>query len=123
VLGILAREKDGFAQQRLLEGLEDPEKALVPPEKAPQLLSYDVHAAAYPMARQIVSRPPSVARAQALVARGRRRVQAGLRTDSARQGRRSGDAPHLGVGAPGTCRRRCRRTREIVLDATEPDEL
>ena len=61
VLGILAREKDGFAQQRLLEGLQNPEKALVPPEKALQLLSYDVHAEAYPMARAIVSNPPSVA--------------------------------------------------------------
>jgi hypothetical protein len=61
VLGILAREKDGFAQQRLLEGLENPEKALLPPEKALQLLSNDVHAEAYPVARQIVSNPPSVA--------------------------------------------------------------
>ena len=59
VLGLLAREKDGFAQQRLLEGLQDPEKALVPPEKALQLLSYDVHAAASPVARMIVSKPPS----------------------------------------------------------------
>lgn len=59
VLGLLAREKDGFAQQRLLEGLQDPEKALVPPEKALQLLSYDVHAEAYPVARMIVSKPPS----------------------------------------------------------------
>ena len=29
-------------------------KALVPPEKALQLLSYDVHAEAYPVAREIV---------------------------------------------------------------------
>lgn len=60
-LGILTREKDGFAQQRLLEGLENPEKALLPPEKALQLLSYDVHTEAYPVARRIVSNPPSVA--------------------------------------------------------------
>ena len=59
VLGILAREKDGFAQQKLLEGLQDPDKALVPPEKALQLLSYDVHADAYPVARAIVSQPPN----------------------------------------------------------------
>ena len=51
VLGLLAREKDGFAQQRLLEGLQQPEKALVPPEKALQLLSYDIHAEAYPVAQ------------------------------------------------------------------------
>ena len=59
VLGILMREKDSYAQKRLLEGLEDPEKALVPPEKALQLLSYDVHAEAYPVAREILKDPPN----------------------------------------------------------------
>lgn len=59
VLGLLAREKDGFAQKKLLEGLRNPDKALVPPEKALQLLSYDVHAEAYSIAREIVSKPPN----------------------------------------------------------------
>lgn len=59
VLGILAREKDGYVQKRLLEGLRDPSLALVPPEKALQLLSYDVHAEAYPVAREIVKEPPN----------------------------------------------------------------
>lgn len=59
VLGILAREKDSYVQQRLLEGLQDPSKALVPPEKALQLLSYDVHAEAYPVAREILKEPPN----------------------------------------------------------------
>ncbi len=59
VLGILAREKDGYVQKRLLEGLQDASKALVPPEKALQLLSYDVHAEAYPVAREIVNAPPN----------------------------------------------------------------
>jgi hypothetical protein len=59
VLGILMREKDSYAQKRLLEGLQDPAKALVPPEKALQLLSYDVHADAYPVAREIVKQPPN----------------------------------------------------------------
>ena len=59
VLGLLAREKDGFAQKKLLEGLQNPEKALVPPEKALQLLSYDVHAEAYSVARDIVRKPPN----------------------------------------------------------------
>ncbi len=61
VLGILAREQDGYAQQRLLEGLQQPDKALVPPEKALQLLSYDIHADAYPVAREIVKKPPNPA--------------------------------------------------------------
>jgi len=59
VLGILAREKDAYTQQRLLEGLQDASKALVPPEKALQLLSYDVHTEAYPVAREIVKAPPN----------------------------------------------------------------
>ncbi len=67
VLGILMREKDGFAQKKLLEGLHDPDKALVPPEKALQLLSYDVHADAYAVARAIVRKPPNeAARREAL---------------------------------------------------------
>jgi hypothetical protein len=67
VLGILAREKDGFAQKKLIDGLKNPEKALLPPEKALQLLSYDLHAEAYPVARAIVKQPPSaVARREAL---------------------------------------------------------
>lgn len=61
VLGLLARENDGYVQKRLLEGLQNPEKALVPPEKALQLLSYDVHAEAYPVAREIVNKPPNEA--------------------------------------------------------------
>jgi len=58
-LGILARDKDGYAQKKLLDGLKNPEKALLPPEKALQLLSYDVHAGAYAEARKIVSDPPN----------------------------------------------------------------
>jgi hypothetical protein len=67
VLGILAREKDGFAQKKLLEGLQKPEKALVSPEKALQFLGYDPHAGAYAAAREIIKKPPSqVARREAL---------------------------------------------------------
>jgi len=58
-LGILMRNKDGFAQKKLLDGLKDPAKALVPPEKALQLLSYDVHTDAYEIARDIVKKPPN----------------------------------------------------------------
>lgn len=60
-LGALAREQDGFAQKKLLEGLENPEKALVTPEKALQLLSYDIHADAYQVAREVVAKPPNTA--------------------------------------------------------------
>jgi HEAT repeat protein len=58
-LEILAQEKEEYAQRRLLEGLENPSQALVPPEKAIQLLGYDIHAEHYPILRKIVQDPPS----------------------------------------------------------------
>jgi HEAT repeat protein len=66
-LEILAQERDEYAQRRLLEGLQDPEKALVPPVRALQLLSYDIHAEHFPILREIVNKPPSAgARREAL---------------------------------------------------------
>jgi hypothetical protein len=59
VLGYLAREKDGQAQRMLIEGLENPDKALVPPEKALQLLGYDIKSDAYAIARRIAKQPPN----------------------------------------------------------------
>lgn len=61
VLEVLAQERDEYAQRRLLEGLQDPSKALVPPEKAIQLLGYDVHAEYFPVLRELVKKPPSAA--------------------------------------------------------------
>lgn len=67
VLGLLARESDPHAQQLLLEGLSNPRTALVSPEKALQLLSYDPHSESYAAARKVVSKPPSAtARREAL---------------------------------------------------------
>jgi len=66
-LGLLASEKNKFAQKKLLDGLKNPAKALVPPEKALQLLSYDVHTEAYGVARDIVDNSPNeLARQEAL---------------------------------------------------------
>jgi len=66
-LGMLAREHDPATQERLIDGLREPSKALVPPEKALQLLSYDVHSNAYSVARAIVDAPPNeTARREAL---------------------------------------------------------
>jgi HEAT repeat protein len=59
VLGILSRQKDPVAQQKLLDGLNNPEKALVSTEKALQLLAYDMHNEAYAAARQVVENPPN----------------------------------------------------------------
>jgi hypothetical protein len=67
VLGILAREHDPYVQELLVKGLRSPSEALVPPEKALQLMSYDIHADAYPIAREIAEKPPSeAARREAL---------------------------------------------------------
>jgi hypothetical protein len=58
-LETLAQEKDEYVQRRLLEGLKDPSRALVPPAKAIQLLGYDIHAEHYPILKEIVEKPPS----------------------------------------------------------------
>ena len=66
-LDLLATQKDGFAQKKLLEGLQDSTKALVSPEKALQLLGYDAHAAGLKAARAIIENPPNpVAKQEAL---------------------------------------------------------
>ena len=126
VLGILAREKDGFAQQPLLEGLLTTLPVLVPPEKALQLLSYDVHADAYPVARQIVSKPPSVA--------AKREALKLLAADAAskpvfehvlRDKEEDPEARRISASALQAVAPQALQThaREIVLDPTEPDEL
>src|SRR5215216_5108576 len=58
-LEILAMEKDEYGQRRLNEGLDDPSRALVSPEKAVQLLGQDVHADLYPRLREMIQNPPS----------------------------------------------------------------
>jgi len=55
----LALEKDEFIQRTLIEGLENPEKKMVEPEVAIQLLSYDLHSDLYPLLRNIVQNPPN----------------------------------------------------------------
>ncbi len=126
VLGILAREKDGFVQQRLLEGLQDPDKALVPAEKALQLLSYDVHAEAYPVARKIVRQPPSAAakrealRLLAADASSRPMFERILRDKEEDPELRRISASVLQTVAPQSLQA---HAREIVLDPSEPDDL
>jgi hypothetical protein len=61
VLEILAIKKDEYAQRRLLDGLRNPPEAIVPPEKAVQMLGYDVHAEHFPILRDLVRNPPNPA--------------------------------------------------------------
>jgi hypothetical protein len=123
---LLAREKDGFAQERLLEGLEDPAKALLPPEKALQLLTYDVHAAAYPVARQIANHPPNpTAKREALRllaadAASKPMFEQILRDKNERVDIRQVSASALQAIAPKALQT---HAREILLDTSEPREL
>ena len=126
VLGILAREQDGYTQQRLLEGLQHPEKALVPPEKALQLLSYDIHADAYTVAREIASKPPNPAakrealRLLAADAASAPKFEEILRNKNEPLEIRQLSASALHSLAP---KKMQEYARDIVLDDCESDEL
>jgi hypothetical protein len=126
VLGILAREKDGYAQKRLLEGLRDPEKALVPPEKALQLLSYDPHADAYPIAREIADNPPNpTAKREALRLLAADAASAPMFETLLRDKHEPVEIRQLSASAllalkPDSLQA---HARDIVLDAAEPEAM
>jgi hypothetical protein len=65
-LELLAIDKDPYAQELLVAGLERPEAALVPDAKALQLLAYDDHAEIVPLARRVYKRSKGAAREEAL---------------------------------------------------------
>jgi hypothetical protein len=126
VLGILAREKDGFVQKKLLEGLRNPEKALVPPEKALQLLSYDIHAEAYPVAREIVNKPPNAdARREALRLLAADTTSAPVFEEILRDKREATDVRQMSAAALHAINpeKLQEYAREIVLDNSEDDQL
>lgn len=52
-LEVLALGQDEYAQRLLVEGLEDPSKALVSRPRALQFLGYDLHTGLFPMLRRI----------------------------------------------------------------------
>ncbi len=58
-LELLALDKDKETQRILLKGLEDGKDAIIKPEIAIQLLSYDLHSDYYPTLRKIVEDPPN----------------------------------------------------------------
>jgi hypothetical protein len=65
-LELLAIEKDPYAQELLVQGLREQDKALVPEAKAIQLLGYDDHAQVVPLAREVFERATGPAREEAL---------------------------------------------------------
>jgi len=126
VLGLLARERDGFTQQKLVEGLKDPAKALVPPEKALQLLSYDVHADAYPVARRLVLDPPNpAARREALRLLAADAASAPVFEEILRNKAEPSDLRRLSASALHSLDPRSLQAhaREMVLDDSEDDDL
>jgi len=126
VLGLLMRDKDGAAQKRLIAGLESPAKALVPPEKALQLLGYDPHADAYRLARKIVKDPPNeTAKREALRLLGadssaRPVFEKILRDKKEAPEYRRISASALHAIAPDVLQK---HAREIVLDSSESEDL
>lgn len=126
VLGMLAREKDGFAQLKLIEGLEDPSKALVAPEKALQLLSYDVHAEAYAVARDIIAKPPNEdARREALRLLAADATAAPVFEKLLRDKDEQAEIRQLSASALQALKPDKLQTaaREILLDASDYDEI
>jgi hypothetical protein len=126
VLGILSRENDGFAQAKLIEGLTQPARALVSPEKALQLLGSDPHAAAYPVARAIVAKPPNdAARREALRLLAADATSAPLFESMLRDKTQSADVRQVSAAALSAIDPAKYQThaREIVLDAGESDEM
>ncbi|HET8796559.1 MAG TPA: hypothetical protein VFO89_02665, partial [Thermoanaerobaculia bacterium] len=126
VLGILAREKDPYAQKRLIEGLEKPDKALVSPEKALQLLSYDVHAEAYAVARDVISNPPNEdARREALRLLAADATAAPVFEKLLRDKNEYAEVRQMSASALQALRpaKLQAHAREILLDASDYDEI
>jgi hypothetical protein len=65
-LELLAIDKDPYAQELLVKGLERSQDALVPEAKAIQLLGYDDHAEIVPLVRRVYKRAKGAAREEAL---------------------------------------------------------
>jgi hypothetical protein len=65
-LELLAIDRDPYAQELLVQGLQEPKSALVPDAKAIQLLGYDDHAEVVPLVREVYERATGAAREEAL---------------------------------------------------------
>ena len=65
-LELLAIDRDPYAQELLVRGLQRPEEALVSDAKAIQFLGYDDHAELVSLARQVFQRSRGAAREEAL---------------------------------------------------------
>jgi hypothetical protein len=125
-LGILAQNHDEYTQRRLREGLEDSRQALVSPEKAIQLLGFDIHAEHYPILRGMVENPPSpeakeeAVRLLANDPASKELLTALLKNKHERQGVRNASAAALQSLAPAEFEE---QAKEILYDTEEYNEL
>lgn len=123
---ILAQEKDEYAQRRLLEGLEDPSQALIPPEMAVQLLGYDIHAEHYPVLREMVQNPPSpVAKQEAVRLLATDPTSKDLLTELLRNKAESREVRNVSAAALQSLAPAefDEQAKQIVLDDDEYDDL
>ncbi|ALP68774.1 hypothetical protein [Paraburkholderia caribensis] len=124
--GFLAREHDTDTQAILLAGLDGSKDALLPPEKALQLLSYDPHAGAYEVARKIESAPPNeLARREALRILAADGKSVNLFERVLRDKKEATDIRQIAAGALNHLepQRMQKIAREMALDDSESDEI
>jgi hypothetical protein len=65
-LELLAIDRDPYAQELLVRGLQEPTNALVPAAQAIQLLGYDDHAEVVPLVREVYKHATGATREEAL---------------------------------------------------------
>ncbi|AQW32344.1 hypothetical protein ACKZDW_02840 (plasmid) [Ralstonia syzygii subsp. celebesensis] len=124
--GLLAREQDADTQALLLAGLEGTQDALLPPEKALQLLSYDPHAGAYEVARKIEQDPPNtLARREALRVLAADADSVDRFADVLRDKKEPTEVRQIAAGALNHLapKRMQAIAREMALDDSESDDL
>ncbi|EUC12340.1 hypothetical protein [Paraburkholderia hospita] len=124
--GILAREYDPDTQAMLLAGLDGTREALLPPEKALQLLSYDPHAGAYEVARKIEKAPPNeLARREALRVLAADANSVNLFEGVLRNKKEPTEVRQIAAGALNHLAPQHMQNiaRDIALDDSESDEL
>jgi hypothetical protein len=125
-LELLAMDKDPFAQDLLVRGLENPEEAVVPEPKALQFLGYDDHADVVPLARKVLRRATTDAareeavRVLATDPRSRALLTRLLKDKSEQSNVRRISAAGLQSLDPDAFER---AARKIVTDETDYDEI
>ena len=126
VIEELAKEKDDYVQQRLIEGLNDKKKALVPPEKAIQFLGYDIHSEYFPVLKDVVADPPNqAARVEAVRLLGADADSKDLLTEIVQDKSEKSEVRQVGAAALQALdpQELEKQAKKIVLDDKDFDEI